>query len=159
MAMPQCCYLAKGAKRPSHTTNTIKFDRIPFESCNSIKRFDLCPFDQKNSTSLQPPIFLDPRKKLQNFLLRSRTENGLFGTTDVISSFISKHHSSGNTLSDKKIVGNPVLVHEQKRSYSLRPTGKLTIHPAKVEEHGNSYSGREDAPQVNPKKEQPDFHC
>ena len=23
MAMPQCCYLAKGAKRPSHTTNMI----------------------------------------------------------------------------------------------------------------------------------------
>ena len=55
MAMPQCCYLAKGAKRPSHTTNTIKFDRIPFDLCNSIKRFDLCPFDQKNSTYLQPP--------------------------------------------------------------------------------------------------------
>ena len=55
MAMPQCCYLAKGAKRPSHTTNTIKFDRIPFDPCNSIKRFDLCPFDQKNSTCLQPP--------------------------------------------------------------------------------------------------------
>ena len=55
MAMPQCCYLAKGAKRPSHTTNTLKFDRIPFDPCNSIKRFDLCPFDQKNSTYLQPP--------------------------------------------------------------------------------------------------------
>ena len=23
MAMPQCCYLAKAAKRPSHTTNTL----------------------------------------------------------------------------------------------------------------------------------------
>ena len=55
MAMPQCCYLAKGAKRPSHTTNTIKFDRIQFDPCNSIKRFDLCPFNQKNSTYLQPP--------------------------------------------------------------------------------------------------------
>ena len=55
MAMPQCCYLAKGAKRPSHTTNTMKFDRIPFDPCNSIKRFDLCPFDQKNLTYLQPP--------------------------------------------------------------------------------------------------------
>ena len=54
--MPQCCYLAKGAKRPSHTTNTIKFDRIPFDPCNSIKRFDLCPFDPKNSTYLQPPL-------------------------------------------------------------------------------------------------------
>ena len=54
--MPQCCYLAKGAKRPSHTTNTIKFDRIPFDPCNSIKRFDLSPFDQKNSTYLQPPV-------------------------------------------------------------------------------------------------------
>ena len=56
IAMPQCCYLAKGAKRPSHTTNTIKFDRIPFDPCNSIKRFDLCPFDLKNSTYLQPPF-------------------------------------------------------------------------------------------------------
>ena len=55
MAMPQCCYLAKGAKRPSHATNTIKFDRIPFDPCNSSKRFNLCPFDQKNSTYLQPP--------------------------------------------------------------------------------------------------------
>ena len=44
MAMFRCCYLAKGAKRPSHTTNTIKFDRISFDPCNSIKRFDLCPF-------------------------------------------------------------------------------------------------------------------
>ena len=55
LAMPQCCYLAKGAKRPSHTTNTIKFDLIPFDPCNSIKSSDLCPFDQKNSTYLQPP--------------------------------------------------------------------------------------------------------
>ena len=57
MAMPRCCYLAKGAKRPSHTTNTIKFDRSPFDPCNSIKRFDLCPFNQKNSTYLQPPQY------------------------------------------------------------------------------------------------------
>ena len=60
MAMPQCCYLAKGAKRPSHTTNTMKFDRIPFDPCNSIKRFDLSPFDQKNSTYLQPPCLHIP---------------------------------------------------------------------------------------------------
>ena len=59
MAVPQCCYLAKGAKRPSHTTNTITFDRIPFDPCNSIRRFDLCPFDQKNSTYLQPPLITD----------------------------------------------------------------------------------------------------
>ena len=56
MAMPQSCYLAKGAKWPSHTTNTIKFDRIPFDPCNSNKSFELCPFDQKNSTYLQPPL-------------------------------------------------------------------------------------------------------
>ena len=56
MAMPQCCYLAKAAKRPSHTTNTIKFDRIPFDPCNSIENIDLCSFDQKNSTYLQPPL-------------------------------------------------------------------------------------------------------
>ena len=55
MAMSQCCFLAKGAKRPSHPKNTIKIDRIPFDPCNSIKRFDLCPFDQKNLTYLQPP--------------------------------------------------------------------------------------------------------
>ena len=54
--MLQCCYLAKGAKRLSHTTNTIKFDRIPFDPCNSIKRFNFCPIDQKNSTYLQPPF-------------------------------------------------------------------------------------------------------
>ena len=47
MAMPQGYYLAKGANRPSHTTNTIKFDRIPFDPCNSIKRFDLCPFGNR----------------------------------------------------------------------------------------------------------------
>ena len=57
MAMPQCCYLAKGAKRPSHTTNAKIFDRIPFDPCNSIKRVDLCLFDQKNSTYLQPPAY------------------------------------------------------------------------------------------------------
>ena len=67
MAMPQCCYLAKGAKRPSHTTNTIKFDRIPFDPCNSIKRFDLSPFDQKNSTYLQPPTknVFDPKASIK----------------------------------------------------------------------------------------------
>ena len=34
---------------------SIKFDRIPFDPRNSTKRFDLCPSDNKNSTSLQPP--------------------------------------------------------------------------------------------------------
>ena len=53
MAMPQCRYLAKEAKRSSHTTNTIKFDRIPFDPCNSIKRFELFPFDQTILTYLQ----------------------------------------------------------------------------------------------------------
>ena len=68
MAMPQCCYLAKGAKRPCHTTNKIKFDRIPFDPCNSIKKFDFCPFDQKNSTYLQPPRFTKKEKFSVNFL-------------------------------------------------------------------------------------------
>ena len=63
------------------------------------------------------------------------------------------------TLSDKKIVGHPVFVQKQNRGYSLRPTGKLTKHHAKVEEHGDSYSGPEDAPHLNPKKEQPEIHC
>ena len=69
MAMPQCCYLAKGAKRPSHTTNTIQFDRILFDPCNSIKRFDLCPFDQKNSTYLQPHLPRPPDEKCIHCLL------------------------------------------------------------------------------------------
>ena len=63
------CYLAKGAKRPSHTTNTIKFDRIPFDPCNSIKKFDLCRFDQKNSTYLQPPLPKPPVEKCIRCLL------------------------------------------------------------------------------------------
>ena len=29
MAMPQCCYLAKAAKRPSHTTNMVTSSNIP----------------------------------------------------------------------------------------------------------------------------------
>ena len=68
MALPQCCYLAKGAMRPSHTTNTIKFDRIPFDPCNSNKRFDLCPFDQKNSTYLQPPVQRQTNKTASEML-------------------------------------------------------------------------------------------
>ena len=32
MAMPQCCYLAKGAKRPSHTTIllTSSINQVPY---------------------------------------------------------------------------------------------------------------------------------
>ena len=82
MAMPQCCYLAKGAKRPSHTTNTIKFDRIPFDPSNSIKRFDLCPFDQKNSTGLQPPkkgiLQTGPNQFLEN-QKQNEDNTGRFG--------------------------------------------------------------------------------
>ena len=76
MALPQCCYSAKGAKRPSHTTNTSKFDRIQFDPCNSIKRFDLCPFDQKSSTYLQPPTksdhkFFQRTMIIYNYVLRA----------------------------------------------------------------------------------------
>ena len=78
MAMPQCCYLAKGAKRPSHTTNTIKFDRIPFDSCNSIKRFDLCPSDQKSSTYLQPPGRMIEVYKILNECYDRKATEGLF---------------------------------------------------------------------------------
>ena len=74
MAMPQGCYLAKRAKRPSHTTNTIKFDRIPFDPCNSIKRFDLSPFDQKNSTYLQPPLPPTQARKIEKY--RELIDNG-----------------------------------------------------------------------------------
>ena len=81
MAMPQCCYLAKGAKRPSNTTKMIKFDRIPFDPCNSIKRLDLCPFDQKNLTYLQPPvIWLYTKTKVelpQTFFVSDQSQDGL----------------------------------------------------------------------------------
>ena len=44
MAMPQCCYLAKAAQRPSHTTNMITF------SNNNLKIFaDVEFFDAMNS--------------------------------------------------------------------------------------------------------------
>ena len=48
-------HLLFNLKKCSITTNTKKFDRIPFDPCNSIKRYDLCLFDQNNSTYLQPP--------------------------------------------------------------------------------------------------------
>ena len=81
--MPQCCYLAKGAKRPSHTTNTIKFDRIPFDPCNSIKRFDLCPFDQENSTYLQP-------SKLEDDLLHW-THDASSSFPDSVANLLESH--------------------------------------------------------------------
>ena len=49
--MPQCGYLAKGAKRPSHTTNAIKFDRIPFDPCNSIKKVRPLSFQGRDISS------------------------------------------------------------------------------------------------------------
>ena len=105
------------------------------------------------------PQALDHRKKLQNFLLRSKTEK-LVVWHDVISNSISKHRSNSNRPCQiKKTVGHSVFVQEQNRSYFLRPTGKLSKHPAKVEEHGDSYSGRGDAPHVISKKEQREFHC
>ena len=47
------------------------------------------------------PQALDPIKKLQNFLLRSRTEK-LVVSHDVISNSISKHRSNGNRPSQTK---------------------------------------------------------
>ena len=94
MAMPQCCYLAKGAKRPSHTTYTIKFDRIPFDPCNSIKRFDLCPFDQKNSTSLQPPQ--------RNYASLQIVQNRIIGS-------IMKHSMSSKITAIEVLMGIPPI--------------------------------------------------
>ena len=52
MAMPQGCYLAKGAKRPSHTTNTLKFDRAIDDDIRSLQ------FDQKvRPLSFRPEKF------------------------------------------------------------------------------------------------------
>ena len=58
MAMPQGSFLEKGAKRPSHTKNTIKFDRIPFDPCNWIKRFDLSLSTRKIRPIYSHPIEL-----------------------------------------------------------------------------------------------------
>ena len=60
MAMPQCCYLAKGAKRPSNTTNTIKFDR---------NTFDGIAFRSKRSTSNFST------RKIQPFTASARREH------------------------------------------------------------------------------------
>ena len=105
MAMPQCCYLAKGAKRPSHTTNTIKFDRIPFDLCNSIKRFDLCPFDQKNSTYLQPPdvVLLSLKGFLGNYFYEFQFQS-LKNISIPIPIEIKRFNSNSNSL--KKINSN-----------------------------------------------------
>ena len=60
---------------------TIKFDHIPFDPCNSTKRFHLCPSDQKNSTYLQPPIDVIDTKVITNvsvhFKRSSRSQNKL----------------------------------------------------------------------------------
>ena len=98
MAMPQCCYLAKGAKRQSHTTNTIKFDRIPFDPCNPIKRLDLCPFDQKNLTYLQPPekSLQETLPKIINNTLKEVVNPGV--ATPSIQSFSSSNNSPKNTF-------------------------------------------------------------
>ena len=39
MAMPQCCYLAKGAKRPSHTTNMQPFQLSLFTFGTQLSAF------------------------------------------------------------------------------------------------------------------------
>ena len=122
MAMPQCCYLAKGAKRPSHTTNTIKFDRIPFDPCNSIKRFDLCPFDQKNSTYLQPPLFLHLRSKLQLQIPHLRNpKNPQLHHNPVVPQprFLEPHKFRNITNADENIQRNSTLesrpLHDQQK--------------------------------------------
>ena len=103
--MPQCCYLAKGAMRPSHTTNTIKFDRIPFDPGNSIKRFDLCPFDQKNSTYLQPPT-----GTALNWCSRQQCiHSGALSSSDCISSAVG-FCSSCNSSDDVAVCGFGVSI-------------------------------------------------
>ena len=42
MAMPQCCYLAKGANRPSHTTNMLT------SSNNNLKKIAAILFEWPN---------------------------------------------------------------------------------------------------------------
>ena len=71
-------------------TNTIKVDRIPFDPCNSIKRFDICPFDQKNSTYLQPPS-----KDVYNYLKSEELRNTIIILWhDLINNTITPHKSN-----------------------------------------------------------------
>ena len=107
MALPQCCYLAKGAKRPSYTTNTIKFDRIPFDPCNSIKRFDLCPFDQKNSTYLQPPPISSSAPR----------PLGAAYVPILLSEVEQEQRSSGNGDCEAIVVGAGLCDGEGERAY------------------------------------------
>ena len=44
MAMPQCCYLAKGAKRPSHTTNMLSIFRLKEIFCFFSAKWNLSFF-------------------------------------------------------------------------------------------------------------------
>ena len=101
MAMPQCCYMAKGAKRPSHTTNTIKFDRIPFDPCNSIKRFDHCPFNQKNSTYLQRVggNRSKERDRKSELVLRSTYQIFWMGSKQLGSKFLKRSQICSHTPS------------------------------------------------------------
>ena len=96
MTMPLCCYLAKGAKRRSHTTNTIKFDHIPFDPCNSTKRFDLCPFEKFDlfTATLKFSIVLRLLPRSMQFLP--------FAGLSEISSGLPKWTSSGTLYFTEK---------------------------------------------------------
>ena len=47
--------MTKVIKPSDFKPNGIKPSDHLSDPCNSIKRFDICPFDQKNSTYSQPP--------------------------------------------------------------------------------------------------------
>ena len=77
MAMPQCCYLAKGAKRPSHTTNMISiFGLVQPEFIFGLKEL-------KFIFGLVQPKFLFG-------LVNSRRENNIWKPISYASRFLTK---------------------------------------------------------------------
>ena len=153
MAMPQCCYLAKGAKRPSPTTNTIKFDRIPFDLCNSIKRFDLCPFDQKNSTYLQPPIFANEPDLEQLRSVRCDATSGLKRDSNVFIRNFVRAKKSDPLVKGKGVVKeilSPQLAEVEIKNEKGKSTEFVNtrhIAPAPSAEDSSSLSEKITTPQ------------
>ena len=85
MAMPQCCYLAKGAKRPSHTTNMLTSSRgYPFK------------FREKNHN-----------KKSLEGKFQKKIQTAISGTENTVKT------DTGKTIS-RKFISGPLFQNERK---------------------------------------------
>ena len=108
--------------RPSHTKNMIKLDRIPFDPCNSIKRFDLCPFDQKKSTYLQPALKTDSKyKTCLGYVPISSSAPRPLETAYVpilLSKVVQEQRHSGNRDREAIVVGAGLCNGEGERAYT-----------------------------------------